>query len=377
MDPLRLLSRGTKISRQHVQRKPQRLPSNGQGPQSTPYAPASRPSAPPAQSRKRKRGQEDLCDLGIEGAIADNLDRVEDDHGFADSPSQHGDGANSTRDDPQQPPSTAAVAKEQRRKILKEHKLKITWLNIPSRTKKGARRGKSESKKEHKDKHLLFPNPLQSFDLLGARYGVSPRLVRNVLEQGFTIPTEVQLAALPLLLENPTVYLAEDDPGAVVDESIKAVDLLTVAPTGSGKTLSFLLPLLHTLRQDKRGEASAERGVRSLVLAPTRELAGQTVNEGRKLTKNTGISITQMRKGMRFVPMNEAVTNNEGEGNEHDSVVKADIVVSTPGVLQSAIYDPLNKETLANVRHLVLDEADVLLDPPVSNPDTRDLEHPY
>ena len=72
-------------------------------------------------------------------------------------------------------------------------------------------------------------------------------------EQGFSIPTEVQIAALPLLLDNASLYLSgiEDVP-AVDVEGFRNIDLLTVAPTGSGKTLVAVMLIKAKAEELKR-----------------------------------------------------------------------------------------------------------------------------
>jgi ATP-dependent RNA helicase DDX52/ROK1 len=212
----------------------------------------------------------------------------------------------------------------------------------------------------------IFPSPILSFKDLSSA-SISHQLANNIAEQGFDVPTEVQLGALPLLMNDSAVYLNETRP---VDNGIgqhtDGIDLLTVAPTGSGKTLAFLIPLMHSLRLDKRSETTNERHTSAIILAPTRELASQIVNEGRKLAKNSGMRITQMRKGMRFgvAEQSPKPEGGFGSGTRHnDSIVKADILVATPGVLQTMLHESKDLQPLRHVRYLILDEADVLLDP--------------
>ena len=97
------------------------------------------------------------------------------------------------------------------------------------------------------------PAPLDSFAELAARYdGAGKALMRRLAEAGFDQPTPIQRQAIPILLE--------------------ANELLAIAPTGSGKTLSFLLPIVVKLRtrDDDAG------GPRALLLSPTKELAQQS-----------------------------------------------------------------------------------------------------
>lgn len=258
-----------------------------------------------------------------------------------------------------------AMPEVERKRVLKEHKIRVSWINA------GTSKVKIKQKRKAGDKPPaarvpLFPSPLLSFNDLGTRFNINPRLAANIASQGLEFPTEVQLGAIPLLLDDSAAFLpsSDGDPPGHTDKSLDGVDLLTVAPTGSGKTLAFLIPLLHHLQSGKRGKGAAERQTSSIILAPTRELARQIVNEARKLAQNTGVRVTQMRKGMRFGgPDGDHDALDENTEAKEVSIVKADIVVSTPGVLHSSLSDESSSSVLSTIRYLVLDEADVLLDP--------------
>ena len=85
--------------------------------------------------------------------------------------------------------------------------------------------------------------------------GLSPKLLRAVAEEGYAAPTPIQLGAIPPVLEGR--------------------DLVGSAQTGTGKTAAFMLPILHRLSRRDR------RGIRVLVLEPTRELAEQVLQSAR------------------------------------------------------------------------------------------------
>ena len=89
-------------------------------------------------------------------------------------------------------------------------------------------------------------------------------LLTGIRELGFTRPTPIQAEAVPPALEGP--------------------DLLACAQTGSGKTIAFLLPILHRLMQKPR------RTTRALILTPTRELAAQILEEFNGLTVHTPLT---------------------------------------------------------------------------------------
>lgn len=247
------------------------------------------------------------------------------------------------------------------RQILKSHRIKVTRL---------ATRKKEEAKQ-------LYPQPLQAFSELQTSYGISKRLGENIASQGYKIPTEVQMGSLPLLMKPELAF------GPSLDEDIAEpagnVDLLAVAPTGSGKTLAFLIPVVNSMIQRRRQETNhSNHRLEAVVVAPTKELVSQIVNEGRKLASGTGIKVVEMRKGMRVVagPDEEPQTEEGSEleddvsdtsdvedelkvAQEKQPLAKADILVTTP----LALLNSLAKAQVPTVRHLILDEADVLLDP--------------
>ncbi|HKY00780.1 MAG TPA: DEAD/DEAH box helicase [Steroidobacteraceae bacterium] len=152
--------------------------------------------------------------------------------------------------------------------------------------------------------------------------GLAPELVSAVAAHGYTTPTPIQAAAIPPVLAGR--------------------DLLAGAQTGTGKTAAFVLPLLQLL-----GSPSG-RAPRALVLAPTRELAAQILESVRVYGANK-----QLRARVIF--------GGVGEQPQIDGLkAGCDILVATPGRLLD-----LADRRLANlsvVRHLVLDEADRMLD---------------
>ena len=126
----------------------------------------------------------------------------------------------------------------------------------------------------------------------------------------------------------------------VVRNALAGHDLLVQSPTGSGKTLAFGLPLVD------RVEPGAEH-VSALILAPTRELAGQIVDELRAVADARGLRIAAVYGGVGYGPQTKAAR-------------RADILVATPGRLEDLIARGV--VSLARVQILVLDEADRMLD---------------
>jgi len=125
----------------------------------------------------------------------------------------------------------------------------------------------------------------------------------------------------------------------VVSDALAGHDLLVQSPTGSGKTLAFGIPMVDCIEP---GE-----GLSALVLAPTRELASQIVDELDSIARSRNLRIAAVYGGVGFGPQSNAAR-------------RADIVVATPGRLE----DLLGRNTISldRVQVLVLDEADRMLD---------------
>ena len=125
----------------------------------------------------------------------------------------------------------------------------------------------------------------------------------------------------------------------MVRDSLAGHDLLVQSPTGSGKTLAFGIPLVERLEP--------RAGTGALVLAPTRELAGQIDDELRPIAATRNLRIAAVYGGVGFGPQIKAAR-------------QADILVATPGRLEDLIAR--NVVSLGDIRVLVLDEADRMLD---------------
>jgi superfamily II DNA/RNA helicase len=164
-----------------------------------------------------------------------------------------------------------------------------------------------------------------SFDSLG----LSEPLVRAVHELGYTIPTPIQLQAIPAVLNGG--------------------DLLAGAQTGTGKTAGFTLPILQRLdTMPAPTTAAGKRVIRALILTPTRELAAQVEESVRAYGKYLKLKSTVMFGGVGINPQIDALRRG------------VDIVVATPGRL----LDHMQQKTidLSRLEILVLDEADRMLD---------------
>jgi len=153
-----------------------------------------------------------------------------------------------------------------------------------------------------------------------ADLGISKAVVRALAERDITQPFPVQQL--------------------VVQDALAGHDLLVQSPTGSGKTLAFGIPLADLL------EPGAKRPS-ALVLAPTRELAAQIVDELDSIARARRLSVAAVYGGVGFGPQIKAAQC-------------ADVVVATPGRLEDLIAR--GAISLRSVRVLVLDEADRMLD---------------
>jgi ATP-dependent RNA helicase RhlE len=152
--------------------------------------------------------------------------------------------------------------------------------------------------------------------------GLEPRLVRSVLAEGYTIPTPIQTEVIAHLLQGR--------------------DVLGCAQTGTGKTAAFVLPILQTL------STAISPRIRALVLTPTRELAAQIAER---------INAYGRHVSLRHATVFGGVSQH---GQEIALRRGVDILVATPGRL----LDLMNQRLvdLGGVTHLVLDEADRMLD---------------
>jgi ATP-dependent RNA helicase RhlE len=159
--------------------------------------------------------------------------------------------------------------------------------------------------------------------------GLAEPLLRAVREQGYEIPTPIQVQAIPAVL--------------------KGGDLLAGAQTGTGKTAGFVLPMLQRLsaeapRRDARGRVP----IRALILTPTRELAAQVEESVRTYGKHMRLTSMVMFGGVGMQPQIDRLKKG------------VDILVATPGRLLD--HHGQGTLDLSQVQIFVLDEADRMLD---------------
>ena len=150
--------------------------------------------------------------------------------------------------------------------------------------------------------------------------GLTEEVLRGITDQGFEEAFEIQEAVIPVLLSGR--------------------DVVGQAHTGSGKTAAFALSMLQ--------EIQPKKGIQGLIMAPTRELAMQISTEIKKMGKYTGIKTATVYGG-------------QGMGIQLDALQRGvEIIVATPGRL----IDHLKRGSieLGDITHIVLDEADTMLD---------------
>ena len=175
-----------------------------------------------------------------------------------------------------------------------------------------------------------LPRPVFHFErshvTLFSELGLQPPLMKALTQQGYDEPTPIQTQAIPELLKDR--------------------DLLGIAQTGTGKTAAFALPTLNKLLASRR---SRQRGAtRVLVLAPTRELAGQIADSFRLYSQFMDCVTQTVFGGVKI-------------GHQIRSLQKGtDILVATPGRLLDLMSQ--GAVTLEALEVLILDEADQMLD---------------
>ncbi|NOH21127.1 DEAD/DEAH box helicase [Vibrio cyclitrophicus] len=158
-----------------------------------------------------------------------------------------------------------------------------------------------------------------------SKLGLSSPIVKAVAKQGYEKPTSIQEKAIPIVLSGK--------------------NLIAAAQTGTGKTASFVLPILEML---SKGETQRKKRIRAIILTPTRELAIQVEQNITKYAKFLNLTSLAMYGGVSYQ-------------HQKDRLIEGvDILVATPGRLidmygQRAVH-------FDEVEVLVLDEADRMLD---------------
>ncbi len=157
-------------------------------------------------------------------------------------------------------------------------------------------------------------------------YRISDKIKQSLVEKGFNRPTDIQYKAIPSILEGE--------------------DVLAIAQTGTGKTAAFAIPIIHLAEQQKINTGSED--ILCVVMVPTRELAIQIGDVFSEIGKYTDVKSLAIVGGVDQDPQIKNIKSG------------IDILIATPG----RMFDLINQKKLdlKNVKALVLDEADRMLD---------------
>jgi superfamily II DNA/RNA helicase len=178
------------------------------------------------------------------------------------------------------------------------------------------------------DSDLLEPAVAEAAPLFNT-LPLDPKLLRAVVESGYTAMTPIQAKAIPIVLAGR--------------------DVMGAAQTGTGKTAAFTLPLLQKmLRHENASMSPARHPVRALVLAPTRELADQVADNVKKYAKHSQLRSLVVFGGIDMKPQTLALKAG------------VEVLIATPGRLLDHIE--AKNAVLNQVEYVVLDEADRMLD---------------
>jgi superfamily II DNA/RNA helicase len=151
-------------------------------------------------------------------------------------------------------------------------------------------------------------------------YNISDRLKRNILDHGYTDPTEIQSKAIP--------------------EILNGNDIIGIANTGTGKTAAFLITLIN--------KAEIDKNQRTLIVVPTRELAKQIDDEFRLFSKGTNLKCVSATGGLSIRSQIYALRH------------RPHFVIGTPGRLKDLIQQ--KELNLSMFQNIVLDEVDRMVD---------------
>ncbi|CAI0557060.1 unnamed protein product [Linum tenue] len=160
--------------------------------------------------------------------------------------------------------------------------------------------------------------------------GLSEEVMAALKEMAIEVPTEIQCLGIPAVLEGQSVVLGSH--------------------TGSGKTLSYLLPIVQLIRQDEAlsGRMMKPKRPRAVVLCPTRELSEQVFHVAKSISHHARFRSIMVSGGGRLRPQEDSLNN------------AVDMVVGTPGRILQHIEE--GNIVYGDVKYVVLDEADTMFD---------------
>ncbi len=156
-------------------------------------------------------------------------------------------------------------------------------------------------------------------------YNISKEIKSQLEIMGYKRPTDIQYKAIKHILEGE--------------------DVMAIAQTGTGKTAAFAIPTLHMLSY---GKNKYNKGIKCLVMVPTRELAKQIAGVYREIGKKTSVKVFGLFGGVEQEQQIRTLNNG------------IDVLVTTPG----RMFDLISQGVIdiSGVKYLILDEADLMLD---------------
>ncbi|CAA7397227.1 unnamed protein product [Spirodela intermedia] len=209
---------------------------------------------------------------------------------------------------------------------LRTRHLKDAANNPPSRKAPPSSLRNSAEAVEVKKSSREKINVVSSFSELG----LNDELMGALGEMGISVPTEIQCVGVPAVLEGKSVVLGSH--------------------TGSGKTLTYMLPLVQLIRRDEEmsGMLMKARRPRAVVLCPTRELSEQVFRVAKSISHHARFRSTMISGGGRLRPQEDSLN------------IPLDMIVGTPGRILQHIKD--GNIVYGDIKYLVLDEADTMFD---------------
>jgi len=225
---------------------------------------------------------------------------------------------------------------DEEKKTTETKRARTRSMDKAEETAKIVKEEKSQSPEEWRTAHQItvrghgkrinekFADPFIEFD--DAPF--NPVIQKTLKAAGFERPTLIQSQAWPIALQG--------------------TDLISIAKTGSGKTCGFLLPAFHNFLQTKGAPGNGRNGPMMIVLAPTRELAIQILDETQKFGRPIGIRSVCCYGGSPKYPQIQALQRG------------VECIIATPGRINDLIE--MRKADLSGVKFVVLDEADRMLD---------------
>jgi ATP-dependent RNA helicase RhlE len=171
-------------------------------------------------------------------------------------------------------------------------------------------------------------NILEKSEITFGGLGIAPKILDTLLSLGFKTPTSIQHKAIPVAVEGK--------------------DIIGIAQTGTGKTLAFGIPLVQQILKSGDPSAGSGRVEKGLIILPTRELALQVNESLQKIGRSFGLKTAVLIGGA-----STHLQKRELSYNPH-------IIIGTPGRINDLIQQ--RALTVHNVKILVLDEADRMLD---------------